>query len=467
VGASRKTLIFQYLGESLSLTGVSLLLAIMLVELFLPQFNEITGKNLTLQFSLQLILILSAITLLTGLLAGSYPAIYLSGFNPVDVLKGRLLASAGEVWVRKGLVTFQFFLSVVLMVAVVVVYKQIEYVQTKNLGYEKDQILTFPKEGKVAENLEAFLAEVKNIPGVVNASSLEHSMVKGENATYDLQWEGKNPEEMIRFEKVSASYDIIETLGIEMAAGRAFSRNFGSDQSRIILNESAIKAMGLKDPVGKVIGFEGKEMQVVGVTKDFHFESLHEPVKPLLFALAPDFTHTIVVKIEAGKEGEATRQLQERYARFNPGFVLDFKFLDAAYQNLYTAEKQVSLLSRYFAGLAILISCLGLFGLAAFTAERRVKEIGIRKVLGASALNIIYLLSGDFTKWVLLAICVALPVSFFLVQRWLSNFAYSIDLEWWVLPAAGALTLLIALLTVSFQAVKAALMNPVKSLRSE
>jgi len=252
-----------------------------------------------------------------------------------------------------------------------------------------------------------------------------------------------------------------------MAAGRAFSRNFATDSTKIIFNEAAIAAMGLKEPIGKNIELWGQDMEIVGVTEDFHFESLHEPVKPLFFKLEPRQTHAIMVKIGAGNEKEVIRKLQNLYTQFNPGFTFDYKFLDQDYQALYAAEQRVSTLSRYFAGLAILISCLGLFGLTAFTAERRRKEIGVRKVLGASSLNIIYLLSGDFTKLVLAAILVALPLSWLATRYWLNNFAYRIDLHWWYFMGAGLAALLIAWLTVGAQAIRAASVNPTHSLKDE
>ena len=467
VGADRKTLIFQYLGESILLTFLSLFLALIIVEGFLPQFNQITGKQLSLQYDAKLVLSVISITLFTGLVAGSYPALYLSGFHPATVLKGKLPTSAGEVWGRKGLVVFQFSLSVILLVSVLVVYKQIEYVQTKNIGYDKDNILYFEREGRLKENLEAFLTEMKNIPGVENASSIGQSMVGGGNTTKGLDWPGKNPDDIISFAVRPVNHDIIEMLGIEMKEGRPFSRNFSTDTAKIIFNEAAIQVMGLQDPVGKIVNIQDQDMEIAGVTKDFHFESLHANVGPLLFLLKPEWTQKIMVKVQAGKERETIAKLQQVYEDFNPGFVFDFRFLDQDYQAQYAAEQRVAVLSRYFAGLAILICCLGLYGLAAFAAEQRTKELGIRKVLGASVASIIRLLSKDFLKLVLVAIVVGSAVSWVAMNKWLQDFAYKVDLEWGVFGVAGALALVIALITVSFQAVKAALMNPVKSLRSE
>jgi ABC-type antimicrobial peptide transport system permease subunit len=467
IGASRNALIVQYLGESLLMAVISLIMAIGLVALLLPEFNQITGKTLALGLNSNLILPVIGVTLFTGLVAGSYPALYLSGFNPVTVLKGKLNSSVGEIWVRKGLVVLQFTLSVIFIVAVLVVYKQIEYIQSTNLGYNKDNLIIFEKEGKVKENTETFLSEIKNIPGIIQASSTSHRFIGHQSKTSGLEWEGKNPEAIIPFEIAWVDYDLIETFNIDLTTGRAFSREFLTDSSKIIFNEAAIAVMGLKDPVGKTIKLWGKDMQIIGVTKNFHFQSLHTKVEPLFFTLAPQKTDYVLAKIEAGRDKEAISKISRFYGQYNPGFDFNYRFLDTDYQALYVAEQRVSVLSRYFAGLAILISCLGLFGLAAFTAERRRKEIGIRKVLGSSELDIIYLLSGDFTKMVLLSVAIALPISYLLTREWLNNFAFSIDLEWWYFVMAGLLALVIAWLTVGVQAIKASQVNPIVSLRDE
>jgi ABC-type antimicrobial peptide transport system permease subunit len=285
--------------------------------------------------------------------------------------------------------------------------------------------------------------------------------------TGGVAWEGKNPNESVDFEIVNVNYDLLQMLGIQLAAGRAFSKDFATDSTKIIFNEAAIAAMGLKDPVGKNVNVWGTEMEIVGVAKDFHFESLHENVKPLFFKLDPPRTNTIMVKIGTGQAKEVISKLQRHYEAFNPGFTFDYKFLEQDFQALYVAEQRVAVLSRYFAGFAILISCLGLFGLAAFTAERRRKEIGIRKVLGATELSIVYLLSGNFTKLVLGAIGIALPVSYLITKTWLQNFEYRIDLQWWYFIGAGGAALIIAWLTVGMQAIKAASVNPAHSLKDE
>lgn len=465
VGARKSTLVVQYLSESTLIAFLSLFIAVLLVVLFLPQFNTIVGKNLTLPFDLNFILGLLAIVLLTGMIAGSYPAFYLSKFTPATVLKGKLNNFMGEVWARKGLVVIQFTLSIILIVSVWVVYKQIQFIQTKNLGYNKDNILIMSSEGKTREQKETVISEIEKMPGVIAASTGGHDTTGHNGGTYGIEWPGKNPEDRTEFENMPANYGLIEMFDIEIKEGRTFSRDF-YDTASIIFNEAAIEFMGLTDPIGKEVKLWGMNMQIVGVVGDFHFESFHEQIKPAFFWMSP-YASNIMIKIEAGKEHEVIAQLQEFCQAFNPGFPVDYRFLDADYQSLYAAERKVSILSKYFAGLAILISCLGLFGLAAFTAERRIKEIGIRKVLGSTDFAIIRLLSADYTKMVLTAIFISLPISYFITKSWLSSFAFRIELEWWFFVGAGLSALVIAWFTVGLLTVKASRVNPADCLRSE
>ena len=466
VGSGRRELIYQYLGESMLMAFASLIIAVLLVVLLLPQFNEITGKQLTLIFDESLVLAALSITLITGIAAGSYPALYLSGFKPIRILKGAPCAPRSAVRARKGLVVFQFTLSVILMVGIWVVYEQIEFVQNRHLGYEIDNVLYFNVEGKSKENMETFLREMKRIPGVVNASSTAHRMVGHNWSVGGLEWEGRDPDNTTGFQVAAVNYDFLETLGFELVEGRSFSRDFADDTQKIIFNETAIEAMGLSAPIGKTVHFMGKK-EIIGIVKDFHYESLHEKLSPFFFIISPGSENKVMVRIAAGKERETIERLQNFYANYNPGFPFDYKFLDDDYQAKYTAEQRVASLSQYFTGLAILISCLGLFGLAAFTAERKLKEIGIRKILGSGVFGIIRLLSGDFTKMVLIAILIALPLSYFVASQWLESFAYRIELAWWLFVSSGLVALLIAWLTVGLQTLKAAMVNPVECLKDE
>lgn len=469
VGAQRSSLIAQYLSESLVMTILSVALSLVIVWMLLPQFNIITDKKITLNLNdPQLLMWLAGIILFTGIVAGSYPALYLSGFKPVAVLKGEVRGSWGELWARKGLVVFQFLLSVILIVSVLVIYRQIDYVQTQNLGYTKEHLIQFPIEGKVESSRETFLKEVRRMPGIVNAASTGSSLLGRNSNTSGLEWDGKNPEDNILFENVGVNYGLLETLGVEMAAGRMYSEEYGSDTTKIIFNEAAIRVMNLENPIGKTIKLWGEyNLQIIGVVKDFHFQSLHDAINPLFFRLYPNDTWNIMIRLEAGKEKETLAALDKFYRDFNPGFTFEYKFQDQEYAQQYSAEQRVASLSFYFATMAILISCLGLFGLAAFTAERRLKEIGIRKALGSSSTSIVLLLSGDFTIMVLISIAFGLPVSYYLLDEWLKRFVFHIDLEIWYFLLAGMIALVIAWITVASQAIKASRVNPVKCLRSE
>jgi ABC-type antimicrobial peptide transport system permease subunit len=467
IGASRKSLVIQYLAESILITLLSLIIALLTVMLILPQFNDITGKHLTLILNTNLILFTLGITLLTGLAAGSYPALYLSGFNPALILKGKLKSSISELFVRKGLVVFQFTMAVMLIIAVMVVNSQMEFIQTKNPGYNKDNVIYFKVEGQTAQHPDAFLSEVRNIPGIVNASGMNQNIIGIHSYTYGLNWAGKNPGSSISFINASVDFDMIETLDIQMKEGRSFSRNFGSDSSAIIFNQAAIDVIGLKNPLGKSVNLWGKNRQIIGVIKDFNFESLHEQVKPLFFKIESEHPTTIMARIKAGMEKNTIDRLQNFYTQYNPGFTFEYNFLDRDYQELYVSEQRITSLSKYFAGMAIIISCLGLFGLSAFSIGQRTKEIGLRKILGASVPNITALISKQFILLVLISNLIAWPAAYYFMNKWLQDFAYRIDISWWVFVLSGGLTSIIAMLTIGYQAIKAATANPVEALRYE
>ncbi|MEM9143125.1 MAG: ABC transporter permease [Bacteroidota bacterium] len=467
MGSKRSVMVSQYLMESLAMTFFSLLIALLIVALLLPQFNALAAKEMQLEFTGQFVAVMGIILVVTGLLAGSYPAFYLSGLNTISTLKGKLNTSTGEVFARRGLVVFQFVLSTVLIVSVLVIYRQLEYAQNKNLGYDKDNIVYFNIEGKARQNLDTFLSAVDNLDGIASASSISTNIVGGNNTTTRLQWPGKNPDSKEVFQIRPVNYNMIATFGIEIVKGRSFSKDFGAEESKIIFNRTAIDAMGLEDPIGKKVSLQNTDFEIVGVSEDFHFASLHEEIKPLFFVLRPEWTRTVMAKITAGQERIALTNLREFYESYNPGMDFDYKFLDETYAAQYAAEQRVSTLAKYFAGMAILISCLGLFGLAAFNAERRRKEISIRKVLGQSAAQVTVMLSSEFAKLVLLAILIALPLAYLLIKNWLSGFAYRIPLDVWYFLVAGLLALCIAMLTVGSQAIGAANRNPVEGLREE
>ncbi|SHJ70723.1 ABC transporter permease [Aquimarina spongiae] len=467
VGSGRSPLIIQYFFEAILMTLISVVIAIVITYFILPVFNQIADKDLSLDFGPYFMFYLLLVVFITGLLAGSYPALYLSSFSPANVLKGNIKGSLGEVFARKGLVIFQYGISIILITSVLVIYKQIGYVQNKNLGYNRDGLIYFNAEGNVRKHLETYLADVKNIPGVKNASSMYYDFFFYPR-TNELEWEGKLPDSKIDFSVLVVNTNFIEMLDMKMKSGRSFTRDHNSDVSRIIFNEKAIDAMNLKDPIGKTIKFRGKEKQIVGVVQNFHFESLYKDITPLFFLLTPENNaNSIMVKIDVENQKNIIANLQDHFKEFNPGFPFNYKFVDDEYQSKYASEQRVSVLSQYFAGLAIIISCLGLFGLAAFTAERRLKEIGIRKALGSSNFNIFYLLSIEFIKILVVAIIIATPISYIITKKWLENFSYRIDLEPTYFILAGLLSLFIALFTVGLQITKVARVDPVDCLRDE
>ncbi|MGB8192559.1 MAG: FtsX-like permease family protein, partial [Chitinophagaceae bacterium] len=481
MGADRATLALQFIGESMLIAFISLLTAILPLWLLLPRFNEISGKHLIFSFDTNMVLGILGITLITGLIAGSYPALYISGFKPVKILKGKIDIPLGELWIRKGFVGFQFAISVIMIVSVLVLYKQVQLIQSKNLGYQRNNVVYFARKEKISDvkndkeiNIrqqenESFLQEVRNIPGVVSAAGFRHNISAGrEGGTTDVEWPGKQQDAQIEFTDIAGGYDFIETLGITLKEGRSYSRKYGNEQSKIILNEAAIAAMGFTNPVGKTVRIWGEDKQIIGIVKDFNFQSLYQSIHPCFIELNNRSSNSkIMVKIKEGTEAETLARLQRIYRQYNIGLPFEYRFLDDDYQSLYVAEKRVEVLSGYFAGLVIIISCLGLFGLAAFTVQKRYKEIGIRKVLGSGNMNIIWLLWGEFSKIIIISLLVALPISYLVLKNWLDDFAYRIDLSAWYFIAAGVLITIITWLTVSSQTIKAIRIKPADSLRSE
>ena len=465
-GASRKSLIGQYFIESNLLSAFSLLLAIFLVFIFLPQFNALTAKDLSLNFTGSFLMFLIGVVVVVGLLSGSYPALYLSRFNVIKAMKGAVSSTRKDEWRRQTLVVTQFTLSIILIVAVIVIDAQMEYIHTKNLGFNNDNVIYFERDGRLRTQTEQFIAALKNEEGI---KAVSHSSFAfgGNSTTGGVHWPGKTEKDRVQFWEIKSGYGSLNLLDFELLEGRDFSNSFASDKNGVIVNETAVAAMGMTHPIGKTIRHYSGKKQIVGVVKDFNLTSLHTEIEPVIFLCKPQSTDFILVKLNNGMTSKAIARVQELYSKFNPNAPFKFKFLDEDYQALYTSETRVANLSMCFAGLAILISCLGLLGLAAYTAETRKKEIGIRKVLGSSAFAIIKMLTSDFSKMVIVAICIALPISYLFSKNWLDAFAYRIELKWWYFISAGLLALVISWLTVGFQTFKAAVANPIKSLRTE
>lgn len=465
VGATKSALVLQFLSESMLMVTLSFIVAAGLISVFLPQFNIITGKELKWGLTLSPFLAITGILLLTGLVAGGYPAFYLSRFKPVAVLKGERSTSSREYWMRRGLVIFQFALSVIFIVGVAVVDQQMQYTQTKNMGYSRDNVISFQRP-RHDDDLEIFLAKLRELPGVTNAANMGGNILSGWSDDNGFFLKGQESEEKWDFKSPQIGYDMIETLGMNMLEGRSFSRAHKDNRSKIIISESAQKMMQLAEPIGHVITNGIVDYEIIGVVEDFHYGSLHKEKKPLFFRFHIWSLNTMI-KIAPGTEQATIAKVEELYKEFHPEEAFNFTFLDEDNQRLYEAESRVAILSKYFGSLAIIISCLGLFGLVTFTAERRSKEIGIRKILGSSVWRIIRLLSTDFTKMILIGILIALPISYLIAQTWLNNFAYKIDLEWWYFAGTALMTLLIAWSVIGLQTLKTARLNPVKCLRNE
>ncbi len=466
IGASQNSIITQFLGESVLLTFCALGGALLLVVWLLPEFNQITGKQIQLTLSPNLVGSILGITLITGLLSGSYPALYLSRFQPLQLLKSKLSPAANGILARKGLVVFQFAISILLIISVLVVYQQMTYIQAKNLGFNKDNIITFENEGNLSENPNIFLQEIKKLPGVIETSTFWDNVVADHGTTSGIKWVNQLPDEKINFGVFNVDYNWIELLGLTLTEGRTYQKAHGTENEKIIFNETAIKAMGLKNPIGQTINLWGTDRQIIGVIKDFHMASLYETIMPCFIKINPNNSSSIV-RIKAGKEQQTLLQIEKMYKAYNADLPFNFSFLDDEYAALYASEQRVATLSQYFAAIAILISCLGLFGLATFTAAQRQKEISIRKVLGASVTNLWQLLSKDFIGLVIIASLIAMPLGYYLLNEWLIQFAYRTNLSWWIFGVTGLGTLLIALGTVSFQAIRAALVNPSGVLKGE
>jgi putative ABC transport system permease protein len=470
IGSSRISLVVQFLGESSLLSLLALMLSVTLTLILLPAFNIFTGKQITFAFfESSSWVFLMCLLLFTSLAAGCYPALFLSSFKPVRTLKGMVPVTWVSIWFRKGLAGFQFVLSIVLMVATIVVSQQTGYVQNTHLGYDKENLIYIRIEGELNPKYQVFKEQVSRMPGIAmvdRSSEAPHAM--GFTVVGPINWEGKPKDADVGFKPTSVGFDFLKLMNLKITAGRGFSRAHVTDTAAFMLNEEAVKQMGLKNPIGAWVSAWDKKGHIVGILKDYHMNSLHEPINPLIVDVKEDlYFGVIIIRTEPGKTEEALVSLEKVYKEINPNYPFDYQFVDQEYDKLYRNEQVMAKLSTAFAGLAIIISCLGLLGLVMFSAEQRTKEIGIRKVLGASIADIINLLSRDFLKLIMVAFLIAAPVSGYFMHRWLQNFAFQIELSWWIFGLAGAAALLIALLTVCIQAVQSAVANPVDSLKSE
>lgn len=476
LGSERGKLMGQFLSESALLTAVALVLAVGIVVMALPVFNTLSGKTLSLNVlkTPWVWLGLVGFGLLVSLVAGSYPAFYLSSFQPIAVLKS-IRVGSGRAGLRSGLVVFQFLVSVSLIIATTVVYQQLGYIQNIKLGYDKEQVLVLEGTGTLGKNEDLFRQQLAQDSRVVNASVSSFLPNDRYNTSMIAMQPDRIDQQLTRMGYFGVDQHYLPTLGIKLAAGRNFSARFPSDSSGAVINETAARLFGWTDnPLGHTLtnpampqnGNKTRTFRVIGVVKDFHFRSLHERIAPAVMLLNNN-VGSIILKTRTDDMAGLLASLQKRWASFKTEEPFKYSFLDKSYEAMYQAEQRTSRILTLFAVLTIFVACLGLYGLATFTAEQRTKEIGVRKVLGASVASIVGLLAKDFLKPVLVALLIASPLAWWGMRYWLQNFAYKIDIEWWVFVISGLVAAGIALLTVSFQSIRAALMNPVKSLRSE
>jgi putative ABC transport system permease protein len=467
VGAQLSQVFGQFMAESMVVFTLALLLALLIMSLLIPVYNEIAGKSLVLNLTNPAVLLVILITMLgTIAIAGVYPALLLSSFKPVEALKGKFSVGGSTTLFRKALVIVQFTMSVILIISTLLIGQQLQYMRDKDLGYDKENVFLFNLRGNMYEKLDAIKAELSKEAGVLNVSVSSGHVISLGSSTSDIEWEGKAPNERLIASQLSTDKEFMDLYKLQLKEGEWFTGT-KADTNKFILNEKAVKAIGFKNPVGQPFTFHSVRGTIVGVVKNFHFASLHQQIDPIVLFHNPNWFGVINVKTTGKSAPQAIAAAEKLWKRYNPDHPFEYNFMSEAFDRLYKSEQRTGKLFNIFAGIAIVISCLGLFGLATFTAEQRTKEIGVRKVLGASVTNITALLSRDFVKLVVVGNLVAWPIAWYLMHKWLENFAYQINISLWVFLVAGILALLIALLTVSYQSIKAAMSNPIKSLRSE
>ncbi|MFD2514628.1 ABC transporter permease [Pontibacter locisalis] len=467
IGANKSALVSQFMVESVLVSFLALFVSLNLTGMLLPSFNDLTGKLVSLDFTdPSLLLLLLGVAIVTGVLSGSYPAFFLSSFDPSVVLKGTAKLSKRVSVFRKGLVVFQFILSALLIVSTLVVYLQLQYIRTQNIGMDRENLVYLPLEGELQSRYDIVKRELQSTPGVMSVTASNQNPLMVGNSTGGVDWKGKDPEASILFSILNVDYDFLETMDIKLKEGRTFSRNFGTDTAAFIVNKEAARLMQMQQPVGEWLQM-GEKGHIIGVVENFRTTSIHMPQQPLIMRLQPQNQSWIYARIAPGKSKDVLAAMEQIVKRHNPTYPFEYHFLDQDFEMMYKSEAVMGKLTTYFAGIAIFISCLGLFGLALFTAEQRTKEIGVRKVLGASVASIVYLLSKDFLKLVFIANIIALPLGWYFMSSWLENYADRTELTWWIFAAAFVSTVIIAMVTLSFHAVKTAVATPVTSLRTE
>lgn len=473
VGAQKSQLVKQFLSETLLLSSFAAFLALLLVHFSIGAFNNLTQKNLSMNIfnNPTLLLGLPALVLLVSFLSGSYPALVLSAYKPVNMLKGSILHGSRGTIFRKIMVIGQFTISIILLIGTLIIHQQLHYIQNKELGWNRENVVILPINEELAKQFQPFKQELLQSPRIANVTVASSVPTQIGNTNGIDWWEGKSPDEPASAKFVIAEHDYLDTLGMKLIEGRNFSRTHQTDISNFIVNEAAVKLMKLKNPVGKGVEFMEVKGQIIGVVKDFHFRHMSQPIFPLILLIHPQhheyFHRFVFAKISPGDIQKTLDYIKGVSDRYAPHFPFKYDFLDEEFDRLYRYEQYVARIVNYFTFLALFIACLGLFGLASFMTEQRYREIGIRKVLGASASGIVLLFIREFYKWVLIAAVIACPAAYYAMSQWLSDYAFRIPLLWWPFALAAALAFLVAGLTVSYQSIRAAYINPVETIRSE
>ena len=473
VGSSRSRLIFQFLFESILITFIALAIALFSVEILIPYYRNFIDRPVTINYfkNISVISILIFFGIIIGVISGSYPAFVLSSFKPIAVLKNNAVLKSKRFNFSNILVIVQFSISIFLIISTVIIYQQLNFIQNKNLGFNKEQVLVIKNPGAITKNISVFKQALSNYNNIVNVSGSSSLPGTGFN---NIGFGAEGVDNTFTLNLCACDYNFLNTLKLEMLKGRFFSKNFPSDSAAVILNQKAADLLGWKNPVGKKINNWSEQrgnFHVIGVVKDFNYESLHQPIRPMaLFYINGYYARTegyISARLKTKELAKTISYIESKWKKYAPGSPFEYSFLDKDFSRLYANEKQTQQLFLIFTFLAIFIACLGLFGLASYIAELRTKEIGVRKVLGASLSGIVFSLSKEFLKWIVYANIVAWPAAYYFINKWLQSFAYRIDISWWMFVLSGGIALIIALATVSIQAIKAATANPVMSLRYE
>jgi ABC-type antimicrobial peptide transport system permease subunit len=438
-----------------------------MVYMLLPWFNQLTGKFMALDLTNPTLLMsLVGITLVTGILSGSYPALLLPSLKITNSLKGTLKHSMGSIIIRKGLVVFQFAVSILLIIGTLVVYRQMNYIMNKNLGLDKENMVFIELEGETVQRFETYKNELLKIPEVQNVTSTSGNPLSYGRSSSSPTWDGKGPDEEVEMNILMVSADFIETMDMEMVYGRGFSVDYGTDSANFIINEEAARIMGFEDPVGENLSVWGMGGQIIGLVRNFHMSSMYEPIAPLVIRYDPQNTSVAFIRIR-GNTQDALLAIEQVTTDINPSFPFQHRFMDGEFEQSYRNEMTISTLSNIFAVIAIFISCLGLFGLSSFSTEQRTKEMGIRKVLGANVGKLVFLLSKDFTQLIVLSFIISAPISYYYTAGWLDKFVFKTELSLDIFIISGIAAILIGGLTVSFKSYQAASANPVDTLKEE